>query len=536
MLNVELKNIVCTNCASSDVICKNGIYTCNYCQSKFEKKQIDSKMFINLGIANQERQCANFEKAKNLYEQIIKDFPDEDLTDVYWGLFLCEQRVLFEEDGNGENFPSFFRITQNLKVEDSQCFGKALSYALKHNTDRLETFNYLADKIEDARKMYFDIKTKTEPFDVFICFKNTDKDGNYTNDRQLAMDIYNEFSNKYNIFFSEKTLKDIKSSYRQYEPNIYYGLYTAKVMLLICSKKEYLESKWLKNEWSRFTQINKQGENNKCIIPIFTDGFNPEDLPESLWHNQGIFDDRKLISTLETTLQNITNPVDKLEELRKEQEKQREELKKAQEMQRLEQERLLNEKLEALRNQNLGNNVNLDNMIKRGFQYLDDEEWDNAINQVEKIFDVDVTVAQGYIIKMMIEYKLKTLSDFNKLDISAFENKNYKNALKYASEDYKQELIELKNKAISINTNNKEESDNKEILNISSKPLYTRNGNSITFGSYPQTKVIDKYLIKALNKITKKLPTPKNSHYWTDYGYYVGGDIESYMWYIDLEY
>ncbi|MBQ7307429.1 MAG: toll/interleukin-1 receptor domain-containing protein [Clostridia bacterium] len=325
MEDLKLEKFSCPNCQSNDFKIIDNIVCCNYCLSKFTKKQINSQMFVDLRLANIERNQANFDKAKTIYLNIIKNNANEDLTDVYWGLFLCEQRVLFEEDGKGEKFPSFYRLNQDNSIEDSSYFGKVLSYALKHNKEKLEVFNNLAEKIENARKIYLDIKNTTKPFDIFICFKNTDNNGNYTNDRQLAMDIYNEFSDKYNIFFSEKTLKNIKSNYREYEPNIYYGLYTAKVMLLLCSKTEYLESKWLKNEWNRFSSINKQGTDNKCIIPIFTDNFNPNDLPESLWHNQGIFDDRKLISTLQTQLENIIHPVDKLEALRKEQEEQRKE-------------------------------------------------------------------------------------------------------------------------------------------------------------------------------------------------------------------
>ncbi|MBQ7308080.1 MAG: toll/interleukin-1 receptor domain-containing protein [Clostridia bacterium] len=425
-------------------------------------------MFVDLRLANIERNQTNFDKAKSIYTKIIEANPNEDLTDVYWGLFLCEQRVLFEEDGKGEKFPSFYRLNQDKSIKESLSLEKALSYA-SNNKDKLEVFNVLAEKIEEARKMYLDIQRTTKPFDIFICFKNTDNNGNHTKDRQLAMEIYNEFSDKYNIFFSEKTLKDIKSSYRQYEPNIYYGLYTAKVMLLLCSKMEYLESKWLKNEWSRFSSINKQGTDNKCIIPIFTDGFDPKDLPESLWHNQGIFDDRKLINILETQLQNIIHPVDKLEELRKEQEEQRKEQERRleeQERQRKEQEKLFNQKLEELKINNVLNGVNLDNMLKRAFQFLQDEEWDKALNQAERIFDIDVTIAQGYLVEMMSEYKLKNLTDFNKLDINDFENKNYKNALRYASEDYKQELLNLKNENIYNKALNKLKTNRLEAVKI----------------------------------------------------------------------
>ncbi|MBQ7306926.1 MAG: TIR domain-containing protein [Clostridia bacterium] len=344
-------NFICPNCQNTDYEVKGSYCVCKYCLSKFKKKEMSKDMFVKLNLANVERNSTNFNKASSIYNQIIKEYPDEDLSDVYFGQFLCNEKVVFEEDGKGNKFPSFYKISESKNsVMKNTFLNKAIDYAKENNKDRIEVYTSLANKIKDAKDMYTNIKDTTEPFDVFICFKNSDENGNHTKDRELAMDIYNEFSDTYNIFFSEKTLKDIKSNYREYEPNIYYGLYTAKVMLLICSKKEYLESKWLKNEWSRFTQINKQGNENKCIIPIFTNDFNPENLPSELWHNQGIFDDRKLMNTIQVTLKNIINPVDKIEELKKEQqiklEKQREELLKAQEKERLKREQQIKEQQE----------------------------------------------------------------------------------------------------------------------------------------------------------------------------------------------
>ena len=69
----------------------------------------------------------------------------------------------------------------------------------------------------------------------------------------------------------------------------------------------------------------------------------------------------------------------------------------------------------------------------------------------------------------------------------------------------------------------------------SAENTYTRDGNSIYFGSYPQTKVSNETLINTLNTKAGKLPTKENSYLWTSYKYYLNGSIEDYMWYIDKE-
>ena len=64
---------------------------------------------------------------------------------------------------------------------------------------------------------------------------------------------------------------------------------------------------------------------------------------------------------------------------------------------------------------------------------------------------------------------------------------------------------------------------------------YSREGNYVYFGSYPQTKVSDETLLNTLNAKAGELPTEENSYLWNSYGYYVSGYVKDYMWYIDDE-
>ena len=64
--------------------------------------------------------------------------------------------------------------------------------------------------------------------------------------------------------------------------------------------------------------------------------------------------------------------------------------------------------------------------------------------------------------------------------------------------------------------------------------LYTRDGNKVTFGSYPQAKVSDATLIDALNKKAGNLPTQTQSNNWTSYKYFAEKSQADYMWYIDI--
>lgn len=65
--------------------------------------------------------------------------------------------------------------------------------------------------------------------------------------------------------------------------------------------------------------------------------------------------------------------------------------------------------------------------------------------------------------------------------------------------------------------------------------LYSKKGNYVYFGSYPQTKVSDKTLLNTLKAKAGELPTEENSYLWNSYGYYINGSVKDYMWYIDEE-
>lgn len=307
-----MKLKLCLTCGAA-VKLEGDKYVCPFCGNEFAKEPLDGQYGIALMSADDKRQSADFEGAKTKYEEILKKYPKEVTSQVYWGLFLCEQSVLFEQDAQGETFPSFLAIS-DTNPKDSQNYRKALECAYP---DEIKIYEKQFKSIVDARQKYKTIKANTPPYDVFICFKKSDDNDKETPDKALADEIYNEFAKDYHVFYSEKSLKDIVV--RQYEPNIYYGLYTAKVMLLLCSKSEYINSKWVKNEWSRFLKLS--GSNGKMIVPVFMDGFSPENLPSSLQSFQGVRQGNSLFSDLASTISRIifdrTKIVDRLDEFNK---------------------------------------------------------------------------------------------------------------------------------------------------------------------------------------------------------------------------
>lgn len=297
-----------------------------------------------LRTANAMRECTRFDEAMLVYKQIVKKYKTDDLSEVYWNLLLCEQRVMFETDEKGERFPSFYAIVSD-DVEDSPYYTCALSAAEKHAPERVAIFTEMAEKMARAKQLYARIRESEKPYDVFICFKKSKLDGSgeETPDTDLAEDLYNQFAKDYRIFFSERTLRDV--AVRDFEPNIYYALYTAKVLLLLCSKREYIDSKWVKNEWSRYHAMAQNPATGKTVIPVFLEDFEPGNLPAELLSYQGLADGRQLMGALESTLRKILKPLDMEAELNR----RMQEMLAEQRRQNEEQQRKMQEQLEAIR-------------------------------------------------------------------------------------------------------------------------------------------------------------------------------------------
>lgn len=139
-----------------------------------------------------------------------------------------------------------------------------------------------AKVINEIQKGILEISQKEEPFDVFICYKESDNEGRRTPDSVLAQDLYYELKEDFKVFFARITLEDKLGS--AYEPYIFAALNSAKVMVVLGTRSEFFNAAWVKNEWSRYLSLIKGGA-KKTLIPAYKD-MDPYDLPEEFSHLQ----------------------------------------------------------------------------------------------------------------------------------------------------------------------------------------------------------------------------------------------------------
>lgn len=259
---------------------ENGesVVTCEYCDTKQTVPHVDNEMKIKLfSRANRLRTACQFDSARNVYEDIIKNFPEE--AEAYWGLILCKYGIEYVDDPQtGRKIPTCHRSSLFESVMDDSDFEQTLENA---DSVARKVYREEAKKIEEIRKGILEVSSKEEPFDIFICYKETDENGERTVDSVIAQDIYDMLTeNGYSVFFSRVTLEDKLG--QAYEPYIFAALNSAKIMLAVGTDYEYYDAAWVKNEWSRYLELISKGE-KKVLIPCYKD-LDAYDIPKQFRH------------------------------------------------------------------------------------------------------------------------------------------------------------------------------------------------------------------------------------------------------------
>ena len=204
----------------------------------------------------------------------MAEFPQE--AEAYWGLVLCKYGIEYVDDpATGKKIPTCHRSSFESVLDDSN-FDQALENA---DVVARKVYREEAKQIEGLRKGIIEVSAKEEPYDIFICYKETDGKGDRTLDSVLAQDIYDALTEKgYRVFFSRITLEDKLG--QEYEPYIFAALNSAKILLAVGTDYEYYNAVWVKNEWSRFLAMMRK-DKSKLLIPCYRD-MDPYDMPEQL--------------------------------------------------------------------------------------------------------------------------------------------------------------------------------------------------------------------------------------------------------------
>ena len=369
--------IKCKMCGGDlQIIEGETVAECEYCGTKQTVPKVDDEKKLTLfSRANRLRLACEFDKAASVYESIVADFPEE--AEAYWGLVLCRYGIEYVDDpATGRKVPTCHRSSFDSILEDSD-FEQACE-----NADPIARRVYRdeAKTIEDIRKGIVEVSGKEAPYDIFICYKETDEKGERTVDSVIAQDVYDALTEKgYRVFFSRITLEDKLGT--EYEPYIFAALNSAKVMLVFGTDYEYFSAVWVKNEWSRFLKLMEK-DKSKHLIPCFK-GIDAYDMPKEFAHLQA--QDMGKVGATQDLLRGI------------------EKLMPKEQPAAAVQERVI---------VTGGADSKINSLLDRGNMALEDQDWASASKFFEEVLNNDSKNAQAYVGKALAAEQAQTLHQF----------------------------------------------------------------------------------------------------------------------------
>lgn len=370
---------------------------CEYCLSTQTLPHLcDEKAERLYDRANHFRRNNEFDKAMAIYEQIL-DENNED-SEAYWSIVLCRYGIEYVTDPQTKRKVPTVNRTQYTSIYDDDNYISALKYA---DISQKCIYEAEAREINELQKGILKISQNEEPFDVFICYKETDENGSRTHDSVYANELYHVLTNEgFKVFFSRITLEDKLGT--AYEPYIFAALNSAKAMVVLGTKKEYFEAPWVKNEWSRYLALVKASEGKKILIPAYKD-MDPYDMPEEFSHLQA------------QNMNNLGFTADIVRGIKK--------------IIGSTQNASVAEPVKTNRNGNSG--VNADALLRRAELFLSSGEWGSADAYCEKVLDTDPENSKAYMYKLCAELKVD-YRDLGNCKTSLDSARSYKNAIRFA--------------------------------------------------------------------------------------------------------
>ena len=365
--------IKCKMCGG-DLVIEPGatVAECEYCGTRQTiPNQDDEKKLTLFARANRLRMGCEFDKAAGIYESIVADFPQE--AEAYWGLVLCKYGIEYVDDpATGKKIPTCHRSSFDSILEDSD-FEQA-----QENADVVarKVYREEAKQIEEIRKGIIEVSGKEEPYDIFICYKETDENGQRTVDSVIAQDVYDALTEKgYRVFFSRITLEDKLG--QEYEPYIFAALNSAKIMLAFGTDYEYYNAVWVKNEWSRYLKLMAK-DKTKHLIPCYK-GIDAYDMPKEFAKLQA--QDMGKVGAIQDLMRGIEKILPKNEPT------------------------AVQEKVVYAAPADHRQSAQLD----RGFMALEDGDWKKADGFFEEALNLDAHSARAYIGKALAQERCRNL-------------------------------------------------------------------------------------------------------------------------------
>jgi len=154
----------------------------------------------------------------------------------------------------------------------------------------------------------FLMSSSSAPYDVFISFKHSARDGGATRDVDAARAVYDALTAAgVRTFFSVESLK--RDGRGLFAKSIEAALESARFLVLVASCREHIESKWVEAEWDTFINDVRSGHKPDGDLVILNCGnLQPSQLPLFL-RRHSMFGIDEIESIVEVVNSSLPKPV-----------------------------------------------------------------------------------------------------------------------------------------------------------------------------------------------------------------------------------
>jgi len=397
--------IKCKMCGGDIDFIPGATYgTCEYCGSTSTIPQAEDENKLNrYNRANHFRRQCEFDKAVAAYEKILEQ--DDTDAEAHWGAVISRFGIEYVEDpATHQRIPTCHRV-QVASILTDEDYLAAVENAPDEESRRI--YQEEAARIAEIQKGILAISANEKPYDVFICYKETDENGQRTRDSQWAQDVYYGLTEQgLKVFFSRITLEDKLG--QQYEPYIFAALNSAKVMVVIGSRPEYFNAVWVKNEWSRYLSLMKH-DHKRLLIPCYRD-MDPYDLPEELSMLQS--QDMSKIGFMQDLLRGV---------------------------QKVMQQPTSAPQVVRVETATVETNApGVTSLLKRAALFLEDGDTASAREYYDRVLNIDPECAEAYMGKVCAETGCRKESDLGALNYCVDMRGDWQKAVRFASAGQKQ--------------------------------------------------------------------------------------------------
>ncbi len=400
--------IKCKMCGGDIEFIPGATYgTCEYCGSTSTIPKADDEGKLNrYNRANHFRRQCEFDKAVAAYEKILEQ--DDTDAEAHWGAVISRYGIEYVEDpATQKRIPTCHRVQMTSILADED-YRAAVEYAPDAESRRL--YEEEAARIAEIQKGILATSQNEKPYDVFICYKETDENGQRTHDSQWAQDVYYGLTEQgYKVFFSRITLEDKLG--QEYEPYIFAALNSARVMVVIGSKPEYFNAVWVKNEWSRYLALMTK-DRKRLLIPCYRD-MDPYDLPDELSSLQS--QDMSKIGFMQDLLRGVKKVL--------EAGKTSEPVKQSAQV------------VTAASTAAVSPGVT--SLMERAYLFMEDGNFVSAQEYLDRVLDIDPKFASAYVAKVCVAFQLRREAELAETTFQYEDNADWRKAMRFANPQQK---------------------------------------------------------------------------------------------------